>query len=107
VSDSRLLTAGQVAERWQGDMADVQRTRSRDERLTDDEVARLTAVTAKRVHTHSRRHRIPTITPGPYRRYRRRAIFERLARLEDGAFAEPDRAKEPGALRVAAVVASR
>jgi excisionase family DNA binding protein len=90
-------------------MADVQQTGCRDELLTADEVARLLAVRAKWVYTQSQRHRIPTITLGRHRRYRRCAIFEWPARLEDGAYAEyaePGLAKEPGALRVAAVVAS-
>jgi hypothetical protein len=87
-------------------MADVQQTGNRDELLTADEVPRLLAVRAKWVYIRSQRHRIPTITLGRHRRYRRRPIFEWLARLEDGEYAEPGLAKEPGALPVAAVVAS-
>ena len=65
-------------------MAELQETGSRDELLTADDVARLLGVTTKWVYTQSRRHRIPTITLGRYRRYRRRAILEWLAKLEDG-----------------------
>jgi hypothetical protein len=40
-------------------------------------------VTTDWVYAQSRRRRIPTITLGRYRRYRRRAILEWLETIED------------------------
>jgi len=65
-------------------MASVERATEVDDLLTADEVARLLGVTPERVHSRSRQHRIPTVRLGRYVRYRRRAILEWVAGLEDG-----------------------
>jgi excisionase family DNA binding protein len=46
--------------------------------LTARDVATMLGVTTDWVYAQSRRRRIPTITLGRYRRYRRRAILEWL-----------------------------
>jgi excisionase family DNA binding protein len=51
--------------------------------LTARDVAAMLGVTTDWVYAQSRRRRIPTITLGRYRRYRRRAILEWLATIED------------------------
>ena len=65
-------------------MASVQDETAVDELLTADEVARLLGVTPEWVYSRSRQHRIPTVRLGRYVRYRRRAILEWVAGLEDG-----------------------
>jgi excisionase family DNA binding protein len=50
--------------------------------LTAGEVADLLGVSTSWVYAQSRRGRIPTVTLGRYRRYRREAIEARLAELE-------------------------
>ena len=50
--------------------------------LTADEVARLLGVPASWVYEQSRRGRIPTVTLGRYRRYRREAIEAWVQKLE-------------------------
>jgi predicted DNA-binding transcriptional regulator AlpA len=51
--------------------------------LTARDVAHMLGVTTDWVYAQSRRRRIPTITLGRYRRYRRRAILEWLQTIED------------------------
>jgi excisionase family DNA binding protein len=51
--------------------------------LTARDVANMLGVTTDWVYAQSRRRRIPTITLGRYRRYRRRAILEWLETIED------------------------
>ena len=51
--------------------------------LTARDVATMLGVTTDWVYAQSRRRRIPTITLGRYRRYRRRAILEWLETIED------------------------
>jgi excisionase family DNA binding protein len=51
--------------------------------LTAQDVATMLGVTTDWVYAQSRRGRIPTITLGRYRRYRRRAILEWLETIED------------------------
>lgn len=53
--------------------------------LTAAEVATLLGVPKTWVYEQSRAGRIPTVTLGRYRRYRREAIEEWLADLEKGA----------------------
>jgi excisionase family DNA binding protein len=50
--------------------------------LTADEVAKLLGVSASWVYEQSRAGRIPTVTLGRYRRYRREAIEAWLEGLE-------------------------
>lgn len=50
--------------------------------LTADDVAELLGVSASWVYEQSRAGRIPTVTLGRYRRYRREAIEEWLEQLE-------------------------
>jgi len=50
--------------------------------LTAHDVAELLGVPASWVYEQSRRGRIPTVTLGRYRRYRREAIDEWLRELE-------------------------
>lgn len=50
--------------------------------LTADDVAALLGVPASWVYEQSRRGRIPTVTLGRYRRYRREAIDAWIAQLE-------------------------
>lgn len=51
--------------------------------LTADEVARMLGVTAAWVYAQSRSRRIPTVTLGRYRRYRRAAIESWVRGLEE------------------------
>jgi excisionase family DNA binding protein len=51
--------------------------------LTASDVARLLGVPTSWVYEQSRRGRIPTVTLGRYRRYRREAIEEWVRELED------------------------
>lgn len=53
--------------------------------LTAAEVAELLGVPVSWVYEQSRRGRIPTVTLGRYRRYRREAIERWVAELEGGA----------------------
>ncbi len=53
--------------------------------LTAAEVAELLGVPTSWVYQQSRAGRIPTVTLGRYRRYRREAIEEWVARIEAGA----------------------
>lgn len=53
--------------------------------LTADQVAELLGVPKTWVYEQSRTGRIPTVTLGRYRRYRREAIEEWVQRLEDPA----------------------
>jgi len=53
--------------------------------LTADEVAELLGVPKSWVYEQSRCGRIPTVTLGRYRRYRREAIEAWLEELEDRA----------------------
>lgn len=53
--------------------------------LTADEVAAMLGMTAAWVYEQSRRGRIPTVTLGRYRRYRRAAIEEWVRELESGS----------------------
>ena len=50
--------------------------------MTADEVAALLGVRTSWVYEQSRRGRIPTVTLGRYRRYRREAIEEWLRQIE-------------------------
>jgi len=52
--------------------------------LTAAEVAALLGVRTSWVYEQSRAGRIPTVTLGRYRRYRREAIEEWVARIEAG-----------------------
>jgi excisionase family DNA binding protein len=52
--------------------------------LTAAEVAELLGVPVSWVYEQSRRGRIPTVTLGRYRRYRRDSIEAWLGQLEDG-----------------------
>lgn len=52
--------------------------------LTAPEVAELLGVPTSWVYRQSRARRIPTVTLGRYRRYRREAIEDWLARIEVG-----------------------
>lgn len=52
--------------------------------LTAAQVAELLGVPVSWVYEQSRRGRIPTVTLGRYRRYRREAIESWVAELEDG-----------------------
>jgi excisionase family DNA binding protein len=54
----------------------------REPLLTADEVAELLGVRTSWVYEQSRAGRIPTVTLGRYRRYRREAIDAWLAQLE-------------------------
>lgn len=53
--------------------------------LTAAEVAELLGVPTSWVYQQSRAGRIPTVTLGRYRRYRREAIEEWVARIETGS----------------------
>jgi excisionase family DNA binding protein len=53
--------------------------------MTAGEVAQLLGVPKTWVYQQSRRGRIPTVTLGRYRRYRREAIQDWLQELEDEA----------------------
>lgn len=53
--------------------------------LTAAEVAELLGVPTTWVYEQSRRGRIPTVTLGRYRRYRRDAIEEWVERIEGGS----------------------
>ena len=53
--------------------------------LTADEVAELLGVPVSWVYEQSRAGRIPTVTLGRYRRYRREAIEQWLSALEQQA----------------------
>ena len=55
---------------------------SPDDILTAQDVATMLGVTAGWVYAQSRKGRIPTITLGRYRRYRRDAILQWLGQLE-------------------------
>ena len=60
--------------------------------LTASEVAELLGVPKSWVYEQSRTGRIPTVTLGRYRRYRREAIEEWLLRIEqDGLRETPSR----------------
>lgn len=50
--------------------------------LTADEVASMLGVTTAWVYEQSRHGRIPTVTLGRYRRYRRESIEEWVRRIE-------------------------
>ncbi len=54
--------------------------------LTASDVADLLGVPESWVYEQSRRGRIPTVTLGRYRRYRRQAIEAWVQELEDEAF---------------------
>lgn len=56
--------------------------------LTASDVARMLGVPASWVYEQSRRGRIPTVTLGRYRRYRREAIEEWIDRLERDALVD-------------------
>jgi predicted DNA-binding transcriptional regulator AlpA len=62
--------------------------------LTARDVAAMLGVTTDWVYAQSRGRRIPTITLGRYRRYRRRAILEWLETIED-AHVSPGAQNEP------------
>lgn len=57
--------------------------------LTADEVAALLGVPKSWVYEQSRTGRIPTVTLGRYRRYRREAIEEWISELETQPFGLP------------------
>lgn len=57
--------------------------------LTAEEVAQLLGVTPAWVYERSRAGRIPTVTLGRYRRYRREAIDRWIQELERGARPRP------------------
>jgi excisionase family DNA binding protein len=68
----------------------------RESLLTADEVADLLGVPASWVYEQSRAGRIPTVTLGRYRRYRREAIEAWVTQLEASprgarAYADPAR----------------
>lgn len=63
------------------------------------EVAELLGVPASWVYEQSRRGRIPTVTLGRYRRYRRDAIEVWVAELEGGDVGEGGRTRRGAALR--------
>ena len=52
--------------------------------LTANEVAELLGVPVSWVYEQSRRGRIPTVTLGRYRRYRREAIEDWIEQIESG-----------------------
>jgi excisionase family DNA binding protein len=54
------------------------------ELLTANEVASMLGVTPAWVYEQSRQGRIPTVTLGRYRRYRRESIEEWVRRMETG-----------------------
>ena len=54
-----------------------------DALLTAEEVARMLGVTAAWVYAQSRSRRIPTVTLGRYRRYRRAAIESWVRGIEE------------------------
>ena len=56
-----------------------------DSLLTASEVAELLGVPVSWVYEQSRRGRIPTVTLGRYRRYRRDAIERWIAGIEEGS----------------------
>lgn len=59
--------------------------------LTAPDVAKLLGVPTSWVYDQSRRGRIPTVTLGRYRRYRREAIDAWLRQIEnDAGVAPPD-----------------
>jgi excisionase family DNA binding protein len=60
-------------------------TEGRGRLLTAEEVAEILGVTPAWVYEQSRAGRIPTVTLGRYRRYRREAITAWLEQLERGA----------------------
>ena len=62
--------------------------------LTAGEVAELLGVPKTWVYEQSRRERIPTVTLGRYRRYRRDAIEAWLERIEGGSVDRPHLAAE-------------
>lgn len=55
--------------------------------MTAEEVARMLGVNVAWVYAQSRRRRIPTVTLGRYRRYRRSAIERWVEGIEDDASA--------------------
>jgi excisionase family DNA binding protein len=59
----------------------------RDSLLTADQVAAMLGVPRSWVYDQSRKGRIPTVTLGRYRRYRREAIEDWLREIEDHAAA--------------------
>ena len=59
----------------------------RDSLLTADQVAAMRGVPRSWVYDQSRKGRIPTVTLGRYRRYRREAIEDWLREIEDHAAA--------------------
>ncbi len=59
----------------------------RDSLLTADQVAAMLRVPRSWVYDQSRKGRIPTVTLGRYRRYRREAIEDWLREIEDHAAA--------------------
>jgi len=63
------------------------------------EVAELLGVPASWVYEQSRRGRIPTVTLGRYRRYRREAIEAWVAGIEDADVGEVGRARGRAAAR--------
>ncbi len=60
-----------------------------DPLLTADEVADLLSVSKAWVYEQSRQNRIPTVTLGRYRRYRRSSVLQWVAELEGGPLASP------------------
>ena len=72
-----------AAERRAGRVAGVGRTRAGSEQLLSAaEVAEMIGMTKEYVYELSRRGRIPTITFGRQRRYRREAVVRWLEELE-------------------------
>lgn len=59
--------------------------------MTAEEVARLLGVNVAWVYAQSRRRKIPTVTLGRYRRYRRSAIERWVEGIED----DPSRLDRP------------
>jgi excisionase family DNA binding protein len=62
-----------------------------DKLLTAEEVAEIVGMTPDYIYTLSRRGRIPTITFGRQRRYRRESIDQWLSELERGSLAADHR----------------
>jgi excisionase family DNA binding protein len=72
-----------AAERRAGRVAEVGRPRAGSEQLLSAaEVAEMIGMTKEYVYELSRRGRIPTITFGRHRRYRREAVVRWLEELE-------------------------
>lgn len=63
------------------------------ELLTADEVAEMLGVTTAWVYEQSRQGRIPTVTLGRYRRYRRESIEDWVRRIEVVPLTRPARGR--------------